>query len=91
MSSSNHPGIARIRTLAFVGQTAAGKTSLTEALLVRTGTIGAAGQVERGTTVSDYDAMERRLLHSLQATLMHLSHGEALIHLIDTPGYADFV
>jgi elongation factor G len=34
--------------------------------------------------------MERRLLHSLQASLMHLAHGEAQIHLIDTPGYADF-
>jgi elongation factor G len=90
MSSSNDQGIARIRTLAFVGQTTAGKTSLTEALLTRTGTIGAPGLVERGTTVSDYDPMERRLLHSLQATLTHFSHGEAFIHLIDTPGYADF-
>ena len=90
MSSSNHPGMARIRTLAFVGQTTAGKTSLVEALLVRSGTIGAPGSVERGTTVSDYDPMERRLLHSLQASLTHFSHGEAFIHLIDTPGYADF-
>ncbi|HET7793431.1 MAG TPA: elongation factor G, partial [Rhizobacter sp.] len=90
MSSSTPPGIARIRTLALVGQTAAGKTSLSEALLVRTGSIGAPGQVERGTTVSDHDPMERRVLHSLQASLMHFTHGEAFIHLIDTPGYADF-
>ncbi len=90
MTSSNHQGIARIRSLAFVGQTTAGKTSLTEALLVRAGTIGALGSVERGTTVSDYDPMERRLQHSLQASLMHFSHGDAFIHLIDTPGYADF-
>jgi elongation factor G len=90
MSSSSHPGMARIRSLALVGQTAAGKTSLAEALLVRAGAIGAPGSVERGSTVSDHDPMERRLLHSLQASLMHFSHGEALIHLIDTPGYADF-
>ena len=91
MSSSNHPGIARIRTLAFVGQTAAGKTSLAEALLVRAGMLGAPGSVERGTTVSDHDPMERRLQHSLQASLVHFNHGDARIHLIDTPGYADFV
>lgn len=90
MSSSNHPGVARIRSLALVGQTASGKTSLAEALLARTGTIGAAGSVERGSTVSDHDPMERRLLHSLQASLMHFSHGEVFVHLIDTPGYADF-
>jgi elongation factor G len=90
MSSSNHQGIARIRTLALVGQTASGKTSLLEALLARTGTIGTPGSVERGTTVSDHDPMERRLLHSLQASLTHFTHGEAFIHLIDTPGYPDF-
>ncbi|KQV96882.1 elongation factor G [Rhizobacter sp. Root1221] len=90
MSSSNHQGIARIRTLALVGQTASGKTSLVEALLARTGTIGTPGSVERGTTVSDHDPMERRLLHSLQASLTHFTHGEAFIHLIDTPGYPDF-
>ncbi|MBX3619885.1 MAG: elongation factor G [Rhizobacter sp.] len=91
MASSNHPGIARIRTLAFVGQTAAGKTSLAEALLVRSGTLGAPGSVERGSTVSDHDPMERRLQHSLQASLMHFAHGDARIHLVDTPGAADFV
>jgi len=90
MSSSNNEGLARIRTVALVGQTATGKTSLVEALLARSGAIGAAGSVERGTTVTDHDPMERRLLHSLQASLVHFQHGDAFIHLIDTPGYADF-
>lgn len=90
MSSSNTEGLARIRTVALVGQTATGKTSLAEALLARSGAIGAAGSVERGTTVTDHDPMERRLLHSLQASLVHFRHGDAFIHLIDTPGYADF-
>jgi elongation factor G len=90
MSNSSNHNIANLRSLALVGQTAAGKTSLAEALLAHTGAVGAAGSVERGTTVSDHDPMERRLLHSLQASLMHMTHGEAFIHLIDTPGYADF-
>ncbi len=83
--------IERIRTLALVGQSAAGKTSLAEALLHKAGAIGAPGSLERGTTVSDYDPMERRAQHSLNTALMHLEHGGTRIHLLDTPGYPDFV
>lgn len=90
MSTAN-PEIACIRTIALVGQTAAGKTSLVEALLCKAGAIGAPGSLERGTTVSDFDPMERRAQHSLNAALVHFSHDGANIHLVDTPGYADFV
>ncbi len=83
--------IERIRTLALVGQSAAGKTSLAEALLHRAGAIGAPGSLERGTTVSDFDPMERRMQHSLNSALMHLEHRGTRIHLADTPGYPDFV
>jgi hypothetical protein len=51
---------------------AAGKTSLAEALLHRQGAIGAAGSVERGSTVSDFDPLERRMQHSLNSAVMHL-------------------
>jgi len=94
MSSLSNPvntGIAAIRSLALVGQTASGKTSLTEALLCKAGAIGAPGSLERGTTVSDFDPMERRVQHSLNSTLMHFGHGSAQIHLIDTPGMPDCV
>ncbi len=80
-----------LRTLALVGPAAAGKTSLTEALLVKAGAIGAAGSLERGSTVSDFDPLERRMQHSLNAALMHLEHGDTRIHLIDTPGAPDFL
>ena len=86
-----HPDIRSIRTVALVGQTGAGKTSLAEALLVASGVIGAPGSLERGTTVSDFDPMERRAQHSLNAAVMHLTHRGVRVHLIDTPGYADFV
>jgi elongation factor G len=82
---------AGIRTLALVGPQGAGKTSLAEALLVEAGAIGAAGSLERGTTVSDWDPLERKMAHSLQAALMHLTHAGTRIHLIDTPGAADFI
>ncbi len=91
MPSPSSNGVAAIRTLALVGPAAAGKTTLCEALLQATGTIGAAGSVERGTTVSDYDPLERRMQHSLNASVMHLRHGDTHIHLIDTPGAPDFM
>jgi len=91
LSTPVHPDIARIRTVALVGQTTAGKTSLVEALLVKAGAIGAPGSLERGTTVCDFDPMERRVQHSLNSALVHLTHNDATIQLVDTPGYSDFV
>lgn len=84
-------GIESIRTLAFVGPSAAGKTTLAEALLQRTGAIGAAGSIERGSTVSDHDPLEKRMQHSLNASVMHLTHADTRIHFIDTPGGPDFL
>lgn len=80
-----------IRTLALVGPQSAGKTSLAEALLVKAGAIGAAGSLERGTTVSDWDPLERKMAHSLNPAVMHMTHAGTRIHLIDTPGATDFV
>ena len=91
MPSPTASDVAAIRTLAFVGPAAAGKTSLTEALLARAGAIGSAGTLERGSTVSDFDPLERKMQHSLNAAVMHLTHRGTRIHLIDTPGYADFI
>jgi elongation factor G len=89
--STLHPEIAGTRTIALVGQTAAGKTSLVESLLCKAGAIGAPGSLERGTTVCDFDPLERRAQHSLNSAVVHFGHREVRIHLIDTPGYADFV
>ena len=83
--------VARIRTLALVGPAAAGKTSLAEALLHRSGMIATPGTLERGSTVSDFDPLERRMQHSLNAAVMHLAHDGTRVHFIDTPGAPDFV
>ncbi|MBA3598218.1 MAG: elongation factor G [Methylibium sp.] len=83
--------VTAIRTLALLGASAAGKTTLVEALLHRAGVIGAPGSVERGSTVSDHDPLERQFQHSLNTTLVHLMHRDTRVHLIDTPGYPDFI
>ena len=80
-----------IRTVALVGQGASGKTTLAEALLLKAGALQAAGSVERGTTVSDFDPMERQYLHSLRSSLLHCDTDHSRIHLIDTPGFPDFI
>jgi elongation factor G len=90
MPSPASPSIAAIRTLALVGPAAAGKTALAECLLHRAGMIGAIGSLERGTTISDFDPLERRMQHSLSASILHLDHAGTRVHLIDTPGSPDF-
>ncbi|MDY0744458.1 elongation factor G [Paucibacter sp. R3-3] len=86
-----HPGIATIRTIALVGPAGAGKTTLLEALLLQAGAITQAGSIERGSTVSDHDPLERKMQHSLHASLVHMNHGGIRIHAIDTPGAPDFI
>jgi len=83
--------VAGIRTLALVGPAAACKTSLAEALLHRAGAIATPGSLERGSTVSDFDPLERRVQHSLNAAVMHLQHAGTRVHFIDTPGAPDFL
>ncbi len=83
--------IERIRTLALVGQSGAGKTSLAEALLAKAGAIPAAGSVERGSTVCDYTPLEKDLQHSLKLAIASFEAKDSRIHLLDTPGYPDFL
>ena len=83
--------IKRIRTLALVGQSGAGKTTLAEALLAGSGTIPAAGSVERGSTVCDYTPLEKQLQHSLKLAVASFDFQDHRIHLLDTPGYPDFL
>ncbi len=81
----------QLRTIALVGHGAGGKTTLTEAMLHRTGTIAIPGSVEKGTTVADFDPLEKQYQHSLNSSLLHFSHLDTHIHLIDTPGYPNFM
>jgi elongation factor G len=91
--------IKHLRTLALVGQAGCGKTSLAEALLAHAGAIPAAGSVERGTTTCDYTPLEKQFQHSLKLAVASFEvHGggqptdaSTFIHMLDTPGYADFL
>jgi len=81
---------ASIRAVALVGHGGAGKTTLAEALLARAGAIPAAGSVEKGNTVCDFDAQEKAAGHSLQSALVNFAWEDVHVHIADTPGYPDF-
>ena len=49
-----------IRNVAFTGHAGAGKTTLLESMLAQAGAIKSAGAVEKGTTVCDYDELEKK-------------------------------
>ncbi|MDG4798594.1 elongation factor G-like protein EF-G2 [Micromonospora sp. WMMD1082] len=82
---------ARIRNVVLVGHSGAGKTTLVEALLAASGTIGRAGSVTDGTTVCDHDPAAVRQQRSVALACAPLLHDGIKVNLLDTPGYADFV
>ena len=84
-----------IRNVALAGHPGAGKTTLFEALLHAGGALQTAGSIERGSTASDFDPIEKDRGHSIDAAIASIDHaapGQPPIHinLIDTPGYPDF-
>ncbi|MCZ6544606.1 MAG: elongation factor G [Chloroflexi bacterium] len=82
---------AQIRNLALMSHGGAGKTSLVEALAFAAGAISRHGRVEDHNTVADFDEDEHRREMSINASVVTFDHGGALLNLVDTPGYADFV
>ncbi len=85
----------QIRNVALAGHPGAGKTTLFEALLHAGGTLQTAGTIERGTTVSDHDPIEKARGHSIDTAIASTDHlaasGERIhLNLIDTPGYPEF-
>ena len=81
---------AEIRNVCLVGPSHAGKTLLTEALLLAGGKISEKGSIEKGNTVSDFTAREKEIGHSQFNSVCHLDHEGIHVNLIDTPGYRDF-
>jgi len=80
----------QIRNVALAGHPGAGKTTLFEALLHAGGALQTAGTVERGSTVSDFDPIEKQRGHSIDAAIASTDHAGIHVNLIDLPGYPDF-
>ena len=81
----------RIRTLALLGHSGSGKTSLAEALLHVAGASDRFGNVPDGTTVCDYDPEEIKRGFSLGSKVAPFMWKNTKINVLDTPGFLDFV
>jgi elongation factor G len=79
-----------IRNITLVGHSGAGKTSLVEALLEKSGTIGEAGTIDRGNMTTDHDPLEKEFKHSLDSAIASLDYEGMHLNMIDTAGFPDF-
>lgn len=86
--------IKKRRTFAIISHPDAGKTTLTEKLLLYSGMLHTAGMVKgrkgRKAAVSDWMAMEQERGISITSSAMQFSYKEAIINVLDTPGHEDF-
>jgi len=80
----------KIRNVAMVGHSGAGKTSLTEALAFTAGLTNRVGNIQDGTTITDYAPDEIQRQMTIDSCLVTSDWKEHKIYMIDTPGYADF-
>jgi len=85
---------AKRRTFAIISHPDAGKTTLTEKLLLYSGQIGVAGMVRarKGgkATSSDWMALEQERGISVSASAMQFPYKGSIINVLDTPGHQDF-
>ena len=82
---------SEIRNFAIVGHASAGKTMLSESMLVCGGVLNRLGSIAAGTTASDYHDSERQRQISVHASLLHTEWMGKKFNIIDTPGYLDFI
>ena len=86
--------VARRRTFAIISHPDAGKTTLTEKLLLFGGAIQLAGHVrakgDRRRTRSDWMAIERQRGISVVTSVMTFEYNDCVFNLLDTPGHEDF-
>jgi peptide chain release factor 3 len=90
----SHHEISRRRTFAIIAHPDAGKTTLTEKLLLYGGVIQLAGAVKakrgRANAVSDWMEMERERGISITTSVLQFPYRGLQMNLLDTPGHADF-
>ena len=83
--------IESLRNIVVCGHGSAGKTTLVDQLLARTGAVSGAPSVDDGTSVCDFDEEEKHHKHSIEAAVTHFDHGGKHFNVIDTPGYPDLI
>lgn len=80
-----------LRNIAFCGHGHAGKTTLVDKLLTKTGTVNRPASVDDGTSICDYDPEEKQHKYTIETSLTHFDYGGKHFHVLDTPGYPDYI
>ena len=83
--------LRRTLNLGILAHVDAGKTTLTERLLHAAGVIDEIGSVDRGTTQTDFLALERQRGITIKSAVVSFAIGDVTVNLIDTPGHPDFI
>lgn len=81
----------RTLNLGILAHVDAGKTSLTERLLLDAGIVDELGSVDAGSTHTDFLDLERQRGITIKAAVVSFAIGDTTINLIDTPGHPDFI
>ena len=80
-----------ICNIAVVGHGSTGKTTFVDNVLFTAGLAKRAGDVDAGSSLSDFDAEEKAHNYSLYSTVFHFEAEGRHFNLIDCPGYLDFI
>ena len=83
--------VDKIRNVAVIAHGGAGKTALVEAMLFNSGSIDRLGNVEDGTTTTDYEPEEIERKITITSSLAFCTWNGFTINLIDTPGFINFL
>jgi elongation factor G len=82
---------SKIRNLGIIAHGGAGKTSLAEAILFDTKMIDRLGRVDDGTSTMDFEPEEIKRKISITSALDHCEWNDHSLHIVDTPGYGNFI
>ena len=90
MSRVPSKSIQQIRNIGIIAHIDAGKTTLTERMLFFTKAIHRLGDVDQGTTVTDFDPEEQERGITIYSAAVSFPWRDVVVNLIDTPGHVDF-
>jgi elongation factor G len=88
--SIRRSALTQVRNLGIMAHVDAGKTTTTERILFYAGAIGRLGEVDDGSTVTDWMLQEQERGISITAASTTLAWRDHVVNLIDTPGHVDF-
>ncbi|MHB1034472.1 MAG: elongation factor G [Pirellulales bacterium] len=82
--------LTNLRNIGIIAHIDAGKTTVTERMLFYAGECHRMGEVDEGTTVTDFDPEEQERGITIQSACVTFAWKDIVVNLIDTPGHVDF-